>query len=107
MSPCQPAPQDGGDAVWRIDLSQAWPRGELRRIGPNVMEVTANDLATQPCARHMDSMDVGAMAHRGNKMTKTNGIHLHQVAGAVTVVVAGIVMSTPFMAVGAFVLKLY
>ncbi len=40
-------------------------------------------------------------------MTKINTFNLHQVAGTVTVVVAGLVMSTPFMAVGAFVLRLY
>ncbi|MEM7123463.1 MAG: hypothetical protein AAF563_19460 [Pseudomonadota bacterium] len=40
-------------------------------------------------------------------MTKINTYSVRQVAGTATVVAAGLVMSSPFMAVGAFVLQLY
>ena len=40
-------------------------------------------------------------------MTKINSHNVRQLVGTATVVVAGLVMSTPFMAVGAFVLRLY
>ena len=76
-------------------------------MGPSVTGVTANDIATYPCARHMSSMDVGAMAHRGKKMTEINTFNVRQMAATVTVVVAGLAMSAPFVAVSAFVLQLY
>ena len=76
-------------------------------MGPNVTGVTANDVATHPCARHISSMDVGAMAHRGKKMTEINTFNVRQMAATATVVVAGLAMSAPFLAVGAFVLRLY